>query len=385
MSPFTFDDFVESAWVDYRVELAVRLTMLAEVGETFTVDRTQDIPEGPSGAIAFTRTADGDLRATISETDLHHTIEYQLTHARTLSGMGWHRPLSDETGTLVYEVRAGEADHLAATAVQVLREVLEVVHPAYVDDKPAPVEPEIDTAILAVEHDQLRQLVIEALEDMRNESVDLDADGDYPLPTSIPSWLRVLRDSPSVRFFALLTDTIGNPAHAAEYLAHTAAKWPYVSLVLDDSGVYALLTHQLWMFHPKNLAAALATWADFLKQDAPEIIAAVAEPADEPLPDALQAILQLEADGPELTTTEIAQICQWDGSATLEYIAVCDTRQAASAAAAEKADGEDADRLRGEAHEWDDAARRLRLALRLMLLSDDSGGMGNGRHVRRSA
>ncbi len=374
MSAFAFDDFVESAWAEFRDDLATRLSTLADDGVRFTVDQGDEIPEGSHGTIEFTRTDDGDIRATISESDLRPTPDYADEHIRLLRSMGWHRSADVTASTLIFEVAPSDVGSLAQTAVQALREVWEVVHPAYIDDRPAPTESIVETAVLALGHEQLLELVVRALEEMRNEPVELDADADYPLPTPIPSWLRVLRDSPSVRFFALITDEIANPARAADYVARNAAKWPYVSLILDDSGVHAMLTQHLWMFHPKNLAAALATWVDFLRKDAPRIAEDLAELDDEPLPEAIMAMMQLEADGAELTPAEVAQVCRHDSSAILAYLRVCEEQYLAWEASAEDAEStgssDEAEACRSEEESWRRTARQLRQALRLILLPE---------------
>ncbi|NED70252.1 hypothetical protein G3I15_55960, partial [Streptomyces sp. SID10244] len=151
---------------------------------------------------------------------------------------GW-RLLRD--GQLIYEVGQRRVDKLAQVAVDTLREIWEVVHPAFLEHSgPTPREATIAVGTIPETQLQLGRLVVEALEDMAGQRIVVDDDGDIPLPTGrTPSWLRVLADEATVEFFGTVVDVVPNGSTAAEFVATEAPRWPGITLVLHQTTLMA--------------------------------------------------------------------------------------------------------------------------------------------------
>ncbi|WAC57562.1 TY-Chap domain-containing protein [Gordonia sp. SL306] len=381
MSDFDFDATVDGAWRAFRADLADRLAGMA-IGNSHTVAQSE-FPEGPHGVIAFTVTRAQRVRATVDAGDLHTTPEYLREQLDAMVRAGW-RLLRD--GRLIYEVGQRRVDKLAQVAVDMLRDIWEVVHPAFLEHSgPTPREATIAVGTIPETQLQLGRLVVEALENMAGRRIVVDDDGDIPLPTGrTPSWLRVLADEATVEFFGTVVDVVPNGSTAAEFVATEAPRWPGITLVLHQKTLMAFQTIEMTAFHRENLTAGLGRWLQFMHDEAPQIISAItgAETPEPPrtaesdlLPDPLQTLIVLDEDGTSLDAHEVAEICRHDQSAILRYIRTSQEQYlewSSSAALADAADDADeAAACRHEEQAWRATTDQLRAALRIVALRGD--------------
>ncbi|MGC5258195.1 TY-Chap domain-containing protein [Gordonia sp. DT218] len=381
MSDFDLDATVDGAWRAFRANLADRLAGMA-IGNSHTVAQSE-FPEGPHGAIAFTVTRAHRVRATVDAGDLHTTPEYLREQLAAMVGAGW-RLLRD--GRLIYEVGQRRVDKLAQVAVDTLRDIWEIVHPAFLEHSgPTPREASIAVGTIPETQRQLGRLVVEALENMAGQRIVVDDDGDIPLPTGrTPSWLRVLADEATVEFFGTVVDVVPSGSTAAEFVATEAPRWPGITLVLRRKTLMAFQTIEMTAFHRENLTAGLGRWLQFMHDEAPQIISAITgaespelspPPEGDLLPDPLQTLIVLDEDGSTLDPHEVAEICRHDQSAILRYIRTSQeqylewSNSAAEADAADDAD--EAAACRHEEQAWRATTAQLRAALRIVALRGD--------------
>ncbi|MYR07750.1 hypothetical protein GTV32_16215 [Gordonia sp. SID5947] len=384
MTGFDFDTAVEGAWRDFRNHLADRLSALP-MGERFSVEQARDFPEGTHAVLEFTVTRAHRMRCTAHVLDLHPTVEFKLEQLTTMTDAGW-RLLRDNR--LIYEVGQRRVDGLAQIAVDALRVIWEVVHPAFLSGSgPTPDRREARVAVGAIpeSRDHLLGMVIDTLEGIAGRYIAVDEDGDIPLPTgALPSWLRVLDDEASVEFFGTLVDEVPDTTAAAEFVAGESVRWAGVKLIVHQSTLMAFLSVGMSAYHRENLIAALGRWLGFMKDVAPEIISAVTgvdapehSETDKRLPDPLQTLIVLDPDGTTLNAHEVAKICRYDQSEILRYIYTTQEQYLAwvkSAGEADDADDPDeAAACRHEGEVWQMTTNKLQEALRLVVLRDAGG------------
>lgn len=373
MTGFDFDTLVDDAWRAFRNDLADRLSTLP-VGGELTVAQSDELPEGPHGAITFTVTRAHRVRATVQVSDLHSTWEFGVVHVKQMQGANW-RLLNG--GRLIYEVSRRRVDELAHLAVWTLREIWEVVHPAMLASAvPMPREASVAIATVPDSRDHLLRCVIEVISDIAGQRIQPDEDGDIALPTNTArSWLRVLGEEPTVELFATLVDEVPDTAKAAEYVATESVRFPGVKLVLHETSVMAFMIVDVRVFHRVNLVNGLGRWFEFMTDSAPEVISAIthadsaSEPDDDNLPDPLQTLIVLDTDGTSLSAQEVAVICDHDQAAILDYIRITQQQSIEwSKSAAEAEDAEEAAACRHEEQVWRATTEQLRAALRLVVL-----------------
>ncbi|MGV9826846.1 MULTISPECIES: T3SS (YopN, CesT) and YbjN peptide-binding chaperone 1 [unclassified Gordonia (in: high G+C Gram-positive bacteria)] len=381
MANIDFDTSVEGAWRTFRGELADRLVGL-EPGDEVVVEQSREVHEGSHATLTFTATRAHRLRATIRTVDLLSAPGESPTPIEAAGKAGW-RVLRD--GRTIYEVSRRRVDELAQVAVAALREIWEVVHPAFLaQPEPAPVEPVVSIGVVPESRDHLLRLVVGALEEIAGGTIVLDEDGDIPLPTGeLRSWLHVMADDPAIEFFGTLVDEVPDAAAAAEFIAAEAVGWTGIKLVLHQSTVMVFLTVEMRAFCRENLVSALARWLGFMHDAAPDIVAAIKgadapEPTstdDDQLPDELQTLIVLDEDGQSLDAHDVATICRFDRSAILRYFRTTQEQYLEwmkSARAADAAgDPEEAAACRHEEEAWRVTARKLQDALRIVALPDD--------------
>lgn len=393
MSDFDFDSSVEDAWRSFRTGLAERLAHMT-AGDEHTVAQSSEFPEGPHGAITFTVTRAHRVRATVGVADLHTTPEYKLEQLDAMIDGRW-RLLRDNR--LIYEVSRRRVDELAQVAVDTLRRVWEVVHPAFLAGPgSSPREAVLAIGTIPETQRQLGRLVVRTLEGIAGQNITVDDDGDIPLPTgSTPSWLRVVPDEATVEFFGTVVDRVPNLTTAAEFAATESPRWPGITLVLHQTTLMAFQTIEMTAFHRENLVAGLGRWLQFMHDGAPEIISAIrgSEPPQSPdpesdvLPDPLQTLIVLDEDGTTLDAHEVAEICRYDQSAILGYIRTAQEQylEWSSSADVSEASGnaDEAAACRHEEKAWRATTEQLRAALRVVVLR--GGNNVSDRHVYPAA
>ncbi|GAB93035.1 TY-Chap domain-containing protein [Gordonia rhizosphera] len=390
MTDFDVDASIDGAWRVFRNDLADRLAAL-RVGDGFVVEQSRDFPEGPHGVLTFTVTGTRRIRCTVADDDLHPTASFHDEQVTAMITAGWHR-LRD--GRLIYEVGRRRVDELAHVAVDALRDIWEVVHPAFLANSgPVPREDTIAVGVVTESREQLLRLITGVLEGIAGRQITVDGDGDIPLPTKqTPSWLRVLADEATIEFFGTLVDEVPDVAAAAEFVATESTRWPGITLILHESALMAFHSADMPVFHRQHLVAAVSRWFDFMYQMAPEAISAVTgveaspepeEPSDDRLPDPLQTLIVLDEDGTTLNADEVAKICRYDQSAILQYIRTTQEQYLEWMKSAYEADAtgdtEEAAACRHEEQAWRVTTRKLQEALRIVVLRGDDPITDRGR------
>ncbi|MEP9395355.1 hypothetical protein ABLE92_25320 [Gordonia sp. VNQ95] len=392
MSTNGFDSSIDDAWRGFRAVLADVLGDLSDSESTW-LQVTGLVADDTATRLDITLTGAHRVRITVRADAPDGVVDRHLLQVEQLRALGWRRL---RNGSYIAEGSRARADDLASLTVDTLRQVWQVVHPAFLAAPflpPSP-EPEPTLRIGTAPHDadHLRSLIHTMLETAAGCTIDLDEDGDLPLPTRpYASWLRVCGSAPCIEVFTVLTDKVIDPAHAATVIAAQPTDHAAIRLLLRGRTVVAQRIIDAAVFVPENINGALNDWFTFVEDDAPRIVrlattrekhttATDSDPDEEgSLPDALLTILHLDLDNATLNPHEVAEICEHDRSAVLRYIRICEEQESSWNSSADDAnrsgDAEERDACRHEARSWAATAAKLRAALRIVALPD-SGRRG---------
>ncbi|MGW5524864.1 TY-Chap domain-containing protein [Gordonia sp. NPDC003950] len=380
-----FDSSIEDAWREFRDRLADVFRRLSD-GENSRLQVNGSTPEHPAGRLTITVTGAHRVRITVNADDLDGSLDRRLLQVEQLRTLGWRRL---RNGSYIIEGSRARADDLAAVTVDTVRQVWEAIHPSFLAAPflPRSPEPEATLRVGTAPHDadHLRSLIHTMLETAAGRTIDLDEDGDLPLPTRpYPSWLRVCEAVPCIEVFTVITDKVIDPAHAATVIAAQPTDHAAIRLLLRGRTVVAQRIIDAAVFVPENINTALNDWFTFVEYDGPRIarlattrekhMPATDSDSDEegPLPDALLAILHLDPDNATLSAHEVAEICEYDRSEVLRCIRICEEQEVSWDRSAAEADGtgatEERDACRHEARSWAATSAKLRAALRIVVL-----------------
>ncbi|MFW0783652.1 hypothetical protein AAFP35_03950 [Gordonia sp. CPCC 206044] len=120
-----FDRDLDEAWTTFTIDLTMRLRQL-ERGDSFDITQLRDVESGPHAALRFTRA--GRWRCTVDSRDLSTMAALRDDQFDALRDGGW-RELRN--GTLIFEVGSRRLGALAAAGTHALRQVWEIIHPAF--------------------------------------------------------------------------------------------------------------------------------------------------------------------------------------------------------------------------------------------------------------
>lgn len=368
----------ESTWLDYREQLAERLTTLA-TGKCLAI--VIDTYRGPSRIQAL-RTGAQRLRLTFPLMSLDGTTDARLTQqVADVERLGW-RLLNNESYLLERgQRRVGDlADRLVTT----MRDIFGVHDPADLAGIDVPVVHDVEThveiGVRVRDSEHLRALAVGAIEELAGEPVDLDpGDNDLRLPTEpVPSWLHVHRDAPRIELFAPLARRNPSLAYTNQIIAEQRGTHPFITLETRGIHVNARLVLESAVFHARNLESALGNWRVFLTEEAPGIIALLEGPADveptEPreMPDELATIVALDPEADSLSDAEVARICGFDAGKILELHDFCMMQCLSWRRHSATSDGpEDVELSREQLGRWEATSRQIHAALRFLALDED--------------
>jgi hypothetical protein len=254
---------VEAAWAGFRRWLADRLAGMSEVDEVLEVE------VAGSGALWFHLWTEGDIHAEVSAGG---EAEAALVAA------GWAVPDAD-VPYFWRHVPSREADRLAVLGVQVLREVCEVAHPAFVvaegwetgldslldepvddDSDDGPDEPPF---AFPEGRAALRELVDAAIAPLVDGEVEHDEDGDVPITVGRSTvFVRVASDRPAVDLFAHIVLDIDDHARLGEelnILNRAESDWRFYEA---NGFVVVQQRVEAWPLIPAQLRAALTEMID---------------------------------------------------------------------------------------------------------------------------
>lgn len=368
-----FDTVNEDAWREFRADLADRLFQLP-VGSEVAVGKSTRIPDGPRSVITFTFTRARRLRATMNWDSLHRSPKHFVNQLISLEDAGW-RTLLD--GRRIYEVPRRRADELASVAVEVLRQVCAIVHPAMLAADAA--IPREDVSALGCEptsRAELQAWVRQLVEELAKQPVHVDDDGAIEVTNvGVTSQLHVWAHGPVLQFQGTVIEQVGDVATAKAFIADEAATWGRVKLVLQGTALIAFMKVDVPVFHPTNFHAVLERWLHFVDQGVPKILAAIPavsgsvfhDPTE--VPDQLLNMLPGESERERLSAAQVAAICRYDQALILSYLTIAHERWLRWLRAIAEAESRDspqvrnAEDCRAEARVWDMLIITLREAL----------------------
>lgn len=205
---------------------------------------------------------------------------FRLEDARVeqLMALGWHADPEGSGNFWRDDEVPGDADALAGLLVATLRDVYGVPAPSFLEasgfgeDGPLeadqlpfglmvaePETPSIDlTVSLALDPDELRDLVADAVSSVVDGEVEFDPDGDIPVPAEdTVVYVRVEEDSPAVTLFAAVLQDVRWTPRVGHTLNEVNKSIRYGRVVFHDGHV--LLEYRLFCrpFVPELLRNAL--------------------------------------------------------------------------------------------------------------------------------
>jgi hypothetical protein len=271
------DESTETAWVEFRRELADRLAGLTSDDVVVVAMEPGERPDDDRARCApYVQAIGDDDGYGVAEAVSNHFLDrrHRLVKAsrHRLRELGWQRP---EHGfdTLNYWLRfdLSHADEVAVLMVRALREVFGVVHPAFLaapfasaDRPPAegsaqPASWDATPALDPVDRDHLDQLVDDALTPVFGRVPSRDGDGDIAVTSgSAVVYVRVLESRPMVHLFAELAVGVTELDRARFEVSVLNRDWTFVKFVLSDDVVRADLFLPAAPFAPEHLRQALA-------------------------------------------------------------------------------------------------------------------------------
>ncbi|GAA2053572.1 TY-Chap domain-containing protein [Williamsia deligens] len=397
-----FDASVDAGWQRMAAALGDRLATM-EPGDSHAIDLGFLCEDGMAREnlpiIVFTTHGTTRVRCTVGNAT--------PTEDTLLAEAGWR-----ERGTHPRTMETGRrrADHLARCAVAVLRDVFDVPDASFVDGTTAArVEPEVSLAGVPSDPDELQAMVDAAIVEISGRPVEHDEDGDIPLPTAVPSWLRVSTEEAAIELFSTRIDD--SRGVTPEMLYAAVDGWPGVAVTVRSGVLVSRMRIEATVFVRENLRAELKRWFAFLDHGVDELRAAIAcrshshagsdecdrteelPPTDGmgrggiirttdvtttagrvvSLPAALETLLLVATtQSGDLRPDDVAAIMERDRDVTLRCHRVCisqrDDWETEADAAADRDDVEEAHACLVESWRWAEVAQSLRSALRLIVL-----------------
>ncbi|RPA06113.1 hypothetical protein [Gordonia sp. OPL2] len=370
-----FDDHIDTAWRSYRIALGDALAGLADDDTTLPIARVGD----STPLLTATLTGAHRIRIRAGDSALPDDHDTQTAAVELLCSEGW-RTLRD--GTVIIEAGRRHADHLAERVVAALRNVWDVVDPAFLGSPDVgvgaphhPPEPTIEVATVPTGTEDLLRRTRSAIEQMTGLLVEVDpVDHTIGLPTiPVASSIQASAAGVAIEFCAVLTAPVPDSGSAARYLTTNARRWPGVSFAVESGRVHALLRVDCAVFHRANVQAALDHWSAFLRDSAAEIDRMCSHTTlpetdglrDSSAPPGLDAVLDLIRDNVRSDGFTVAAICGFDRDTVLRYIRHC-AQQANRCLIDErtrKEAGDPTTECTAEANVWRHAIRSLGAAL----------------------
>ncbi|MFC4605856.1 T3SS (YopN, CesT) and YbjN peptide-binding chaperone 1 [Rhodococcus kronopolitis] len=424
-----FDQTVEQAWSSFEASLATHLRAMRG-GDLLGLTPAGSDADALS-YLRFLGRGDGSVVCEVPHRSGDDAAPTPAADFDTrLVDLGWHPPADAATDPHFVDLPPAVIDDWASRSVTVLREMWDVPHPgflttkttgraarlAYVSDgagdaAAATVWLDPMTAVAPRDVEHLRQLVSTTVEDMTGNPPVADDDGD--LVIRIGTRLVFLLPHPQdriLRIWVPLVSRISGRTRTAELISDLNARAPHVKVVLRKDQVNALIDIVAAPFVPEHLRDMLTRITAFLdyfdehfadsfdgelygREDAdadqPQGAAAVDDDYDsvptdadtEPLPAALQTLIQLDPEGGTLRAAEVAQICGRDRDLILNLMCVASEQEISWHGAADLArDGGDTDEAAACAHDaevWANTLESLRGALRLVALPERNTQTGH--------
>ena len=436
---FDLDRTTMRAWSRFQGELADHIVAMDD-DDILVIDADVSVDDdGPGCApyVQFCAWGDEAVRAEVSSNS-YLAADVMLDDAgeAALARLGWRAPThaGDEDagpGSANFHLDAGrrEGDRVAAMAVAALRDVFGVPHPAFLDwpqteeEPPSAATPDGSDERLAVmpeSAEHLRELVVAALTPPGGPAVEMDEDGDIPLPMgSALLFVRAVDSAPVVEMFAFVVRGIQHTDRAAFEVAVLNRDTRMIKFVLLDDAVLATLQLPASPFTPRNLRAMVLSMAEVIDRVDDDLVARLggrrglepedeardetgvpenpadaedlpgdAEPQDDPeqpsLHPALQTLLQLDVVCTGEVAPELAaSVCEFDRDLVLTLLREASEQEITWRKSANLAlIGDDTDEAKICFHEaagWESTVETLRAALQVIVERERAAQPGRGR------
>lgn len=276
MYAFDLDRSTNEAWDEFASRLAEVVAHM-DPGASLRIGSMATEQEGTSPFVLFRCVGPNELvaeaagNAALSE-------EFQLTdqHLHQLEELGWQPPSVDGDHPSENFTRTGALDDsapLAKAAAQVLREVYQVPHPAFLapdqlaeiltppgaKEAPTTTFDEDDVAArIGAGKAELDRLIEEELTEQLGHAPLQDADGDFALRVgSTMVFVRATTDAQEVLVFAALVHDVEGRSRAMEVLSDLNTEARFVRFMLIKDRVFASLSIFAQPFVPAHLQQAL--------------------------------------------------------------------------------------------------------------------------------
>lgn len=412
---FDLDRSTARAWSQFQARLADHVAAMTD-DDVLIVEANSggdDHETGASPYVQFLAGGEGLIHCEVSS-NAYLAPRYALDPqaSATLQSLGWSAPdpgeeESTRSGSANFYVDSARssADKLAVMAVQALRGVFGVAHPAFLSARnpgvgaPTPElgipSPMVESAIemhepLAVvpdDVDHLRTLVDEALEPMFGHGPNHDSDGDIPVVAgSALVFVRVLEDAPAVEMFSTIVRGVSDLDEAAGAVAELNNGIRLIKFLLVHDVIVAVAHVAAMPFAPQQLRSVL----DYMSRVADGLDEGLAarvggwraledQPAEQPdsaaadqLPAELETLLHLDVDGETPIDPDLAaSVCNYDRDLVLKLLKISSqeeiTWRASHDEAAIQGDRDEAAVRGGEAAGWAKTVETLRGALRVIV------------------
>ncbi|MGZ8178837.1 TY-Chap domain-containing protein [Williamsia sp. SKLECPSW1] len=320
-----FDTALEDSWLTFRTGLADLLVDVT-VDEEIVVRRSHDAGDPWAPLLSFVVTGARRVRCTILASGV--TVD----QVAVLRGDGW-RVLRD--GRVIREHGRRRVDEVCAAATDVLREMCDVLHPAFL----APIDTGADTgtttstpreivptassqAVPVADTEHLQELLLDTLAGHADDAF-VDAGGDIRVQMGTQTiQLRVHPTRPVVEFVACVAAVLVDDRTVNEIVIAEGSRWTGVAVHVLDGHVWATQRLVVPTFVAANVIAAIESWRDFLRDGAPAITARIVHAADpvgqgrvhEPSPDHVEKLLDtltaLTTPGAPLPSAGVARLCE---------------------------------------------------------------------------
>lgn len=413
---FDLDRSTARAWSQFQARLADHLAAMTE-DDVLIVEANsgRDDEAGASPYVQFVAGGGELIRCEVSSNEyLAPRYALDAAAAATLQSLGWSAPTSGEEGlpqsgsaNFYLDSARSSADKLAVMAVQALRGVFGVAHPAFLSAQnpgegaatpelgiPSPmvesaIERQEPLAVVPDDVDHLRTLVDEALEPMFGHGPNHDSDGDIPVVAgSALLFVRVLEDAPAVEMFSTIVRGVSDLDEAAGAVSELNNGIRLIKFLLVDDVIVAVAHVAAMPFAPQQLRSVLdymSRVADGLDdglaarvggwralEDHPTEHSGSADSGAAELPAELQTLLHLDVDGETPIDSDLAaSVCNYDRDLVLKLLKISSqeeiTWRESHDEAAIHGDRDEAAVRRGEAAKWAKTVETLRGALRVIV------------------
>lgn len=294
----SFDEAVDRSWITFQRKLADHLSAM-RTDDILILDWIDETTvDGFTPWIQFLLWDDEYVRAEVSS-NAYLAPRYRLdaeAEAR-LAELGWAYPTrlpddepDDGSPAFFIDREQRWADQIAAVTVSTLREIWSVPHPSFlrteivgtlegadllgvdpvdlVDSGPELWPPTLDdtASVLARDPDELRDLVVRAVEQALGFRPEIDEDGDVVLrlDDDQPVFVIAHPERPLVRVWVPLLHGIIGRTRAAENLCDLTKRWPGIRFTLDEDRLNASIDVSGNPFVPRHLADALDQFSAFV-------------------------------------------------------------------------------------------------------------------------